>query len=442
MGFLETVRGQKQATTQNPDHPDETIENTNRPGKGGIMSSSTSDDSLDLVDQNEQEVLANSDHVTAGAQIGIRKAEAAALVWPKKTVYITYTWQVYLRVIGFDIHELTPDSILNNVTYYAYSDFQQAPQIATAQILSSIIGGVLKLPIAKVLNIWGRAEGFLMFVTVYLLGMIILASSNGPDSYAAGYVLYYIGYSAVYFIMDVFIADTSGLRNRAFAFAFVSIPFICTAFTGPLAAQSSIRVASWRWAIGTFCIVMTVVLVPLAVVFKFFQRKAEKMGLFFKTRSGRTVTQSNIYYCHEFDIIGAFFLMAAFVLFLLPFSLTIYGRSTYSSATFIAMAIHQHIQTEYKAWFFFRKLGANCLRSNVTNIPALDIEWPDNLIDPVRPVYATLQTEKEILEDIRLCAAAEKAADNALEDVIESRLRKETIEYKKTLKVDIKSIFK
>ena len=162
-------------------------------------------------------------------------------------------------------------SILNNVTYYAYSDFQTAPQIATAQILAAIIGGVLKLPIAKMLNLWGRAEGFLVFVVIYLLGMVIIASCKGPDGYAAGYTLYYIGYAAVYFIMDVFVADTSGLRNRAFAFAFVSTPFICTAFTGPLAAQSFITNTSWRWVVGAFYIIMAVVLAPLGINFKVFQ---------------------------------------------------------------------------------------------------------------------------------------------------------------------------
>lgn len=38
-------------------------------------------------------------------------------------------------------------------------------------------------------------------------------------------------------------------------------------------------------------------------------------------------------------VIGAFLLMAAWVIFLLPFSLTQYGRSEYKSATFIAMVI-------------------------------------------------------------------------------------------------------
>lgn len=178
------------------------------------------------------------------------------------------------------------------------------------------------------LTIWGRAEGFFVFVGIYLLGIIIIAACNGPNNYAAGYVLYWIGYDAIYLILDVFIADTSGLKNRAFSFAFVSTPFICTAFTGPLAAESFLKMATWRWAYGAFAIIMPFVFVPLAVVFKFYQMKAAKMGLF-NDESGRTTLQSVIHYFHEFDVVGCFILMAAFVLFLLPFSLNNYGRAQY-----------------------------------------------------------------------------------------------------------------
>ncbi|EEU34426.1 uncharacterized protein NECHADRAFT_87043 [Fusarium vanettenii 77-13-4] len=335
MGVLDRIRGRSAAPTDNPNGANETVQPpSDMKEQGGVLDSGPSFSDLSLEEKNEKEVIENGANVTADAPIGIQKAEAAALVWSKQTVYITYAWiWVCFFMLAFQ------QSILNNVTFYAYSDFQQAPQISTAQILSSIIGGVLKLPIAKILNLWGRAEGFLIAVGVYLLGMIIIASCKGPDGYAAGYVLYWVGYYAIYFIMDVFVADTSGLRNRAFAFAFVSTPFICTAFTGPLAAQSFIKNSSWRWAVGAFCIIMTAVFVPLAIVFKFFQMKAEKMGLFVRTPSGRTTTQSIIFYIHEFDIIGAFLLIAAFVLFLLPFSLTSNGRAGYSSGTFIAMVV-------------------------------------------------------------------------------------------------------
>ncbi|KAK2069054.1 hypothetical protein P8C59_003661 [Phyllachora maydis] len=282
----------------------------------------------------KQEVVTHPVQPTSSAAIGVQKAEAAALVWSKTAVRATYAW---IWVCFFML--ALQAAIGNNVIYHAYSAFSTAPEVATASILANIVGGVLKLPIAKTLNLWGRAEGFLVFVGIYILGIIVIASCSGPHGYAAGYTLYWVGYDAIYFIMDVFIADTSGLRNRAFALAFASTPFVCTAFTGPLAAQSFLAMTSWRWAYGAFAIIMPVVFVPLAVVFKYYTIKANKMGLFIPPSSRRTTLQSMLHYLHEFDVVGSVLLMAAFVLFLLPFSLQTYGRSTYNSATFVAMVI-------------------------------------------------------------------------------------------------------
>lgn len=192
-------------------------------------------------------------------------------------------------------------SVSSNVIQNAYATFEAAPQVSTASIAASVISGVVRLPAAKLLNVWGRTEGFLVFVGVYLLGLVILAACNNPSSYAVGYVLYWVGYDAVYLILDVFMADTAGMRNRAFAFGFASTPFICTAFTGPLAAESFIKTASWRWAYGVFAIVMPFVFIPLAVIFKFYQRKAESMYIYGREPSGRTVLESVVHYFHEFD---------------------------------------------------------------------------------------------------------------------------------------------
>ncbi|KAJ9624036.1 Siderochrome iron transporter 2 [Taxawa tesnikishii (nom. ined.)] len=291
-------------------------------------------DNLSLEARNEKEAQLNPDAVTADAQLGVKKAEAAAIVWSKKAVVLTYCW-IWVCFFMLAFQSAIGSNVINN----AYSGFINAPQIGTAYILANIIGGVLKLPIAKMLNIWGRTEGFLVFVGVYVLGIIVIASCTGPNGYAAGYVLYWIGYDAIYIILQIFVADTSGLKNRAWAFAFVSTPFIATAFLGPRAAQSFLDMTTWRWAYGAFAIIMPVVFLPIAVVFKYYQRKAEKMGLFTSKDSGRTMMQSIVHYIHEFDVVGCFLLMAAFVLFLLPFSLESYGRSTYKSATFIAMVV-------------------------------------------------------------------------------------------------------
>lgn len=84
---------------------------------------------------------------------------------------------------------------------------------------------------------------------------------------------------------------------------------------------------------------MFAIFMPLVIVFKFYQHKAEKMGLYKRVPSGRTFFQSVVYYFHEFDAVGCLLLMAAFILFLLPFTLNTYGKAQYSSASFIAMVV-------------------------------------------------------------------------------------------------------
>ncbi|PYI30581.1 putative siderochrome-iron transporter [Aspergillus indologenus CBS 114.80] len=283
---------------------------------------------------NDKEAQGQVSETMEDGANGVNKVEAAASVWTKKTLLVIYAW-IWVCFFMLAFHS----SIGLNVLVYAYANFNTAPEISTAAILATVVGGVMKLPVSKILNDWGRAEALLIFTSLFVLGIIVLASCTGPSGFAAGYVLYWVSYNALYLILDVFMADTSGLRNRAFAFGFSNTPFICTAFTGPLAAQSFLSMTSWRWAYGAFAIIFPCVFLPLAVVFKFHERKAKQLGLYTPRQSNRTWTQSVLHYIHEFDAIGALILMAAFILLLLPFSLTVYGRAQYRSAIFIAMLV-------------------------------------------------------------------------------------------------------
>ncbi|KAK3675812.1 Siderochrome iron transporter 2 [Recurvomyces mirabilis] len=404
MGFINTVRMRKEPhITGGASQYDEKDEPSD------IETATPSDsDTLSLEARNEKEVQQHPDRITQQAELGVQKAEAAALVWGKKTVYATYAW-IWLCFFMLAFQQ----SIQGTATVAAYASFSTAPAITTASILANIIGGVLKLPIAKTLNLWGRAEGYLVSFGVYLLGIIILAASNGPSSYAAGYVLYWIGYDQLYLIMDIFVADISGLRNRAFAFAFVSTPFICTAFTGPLAAQAFLTTGTWRWALGAFAIIQPFLFIPLAIVFKWHQRKAEKMGLFKHERSGRSIGASVLYYIHEFDVIGAILLIAAFVLFLLPFSLETYGRAAYNSGSFIGMVVVGFLlffvfaawekwlaRAHFIRWELFRQptvLGACCLSAIIYYS---FYSWDLNYYSFVKVVYALPISEASYMTQI------------------------------------------
>lgn len=90
MGIFEKLSGRKDTTTdpvagttQAGDHKNE---------EAGQSSTGSDSDSLDLVDQNEKAINENPDEITANALPGVQKAEAAALVWSKNTVYLLYGW--------------------------------------------------------------------------------------------------------------------------------------------------------------------------------------------------------------------------------------------------------------------------------------------------------------------------------------------------------------
>lgn len=64
-------------------------------------------------------------------------------------------------------------------------------------------------------------------------------------------------------------------------------PFIYIAFTAPLLGQAFLNITTWRWSYGAFIIIIFFIFIPLVVVFKFYQHKAKKVGLFRKEPNGR-----------------------------------------------------------------------------------------------------------------------------------------------------------
>lgn len=73
------------------------------------------------------------------------------------------------------------EQIQGNLSPYVTSTFSLLPLTSTTSILSSIIGGVIKLPTAKFVDLIGRAEGFAIMTGFATLGTdIILLEILGP----------------------------------------------------------------------------------------------------------------------------------------------------------------------------------------------------------------------------------------------------------------------
>lgn len=76
---------------------------------------------------------------------------------------------------------------------YVTSSFLYHSLTATTSVLSSIIGGLIKLPLAKVLDIWGRPQGFALMVFCLVIGLVMMAACNNVETYAAAQVFYWVG---------------------------------------------------------------------------------------------------------------------------------------------------------------------------------------------------------------------------------------------------------
>src|SRR4051812_24833079 len=113
----------------------------------------------------------------------------------------------------------------------------------------------------------------------------MMAACNNVETYAAAQVFYWVGFNGMAYVLDVFMADTSSLKNRALVFGFSTTPYIATTFAGPKAAESFLKTSGWRWAYGTYTIITPVIAIPIMSVLWLNQRKAAKEGLLVKTQS-------------------------------------------------------------------------------------------------------------------------------------------------------------
>lgn len=280
----------------------------------------------------ESSILANTELPVVDA--GVQDIEAVTVAWTTAALIFAYVmiWLVYF-VEG--MLAATSSSLLPYVT----SAFAQMPLTPTVSIISSVVGGVTNLTLAKILDVFGRPQGFLFCVLIATVGLAMMAGCNGVEAYAAAQVFFTVGNNGLQYSLSVFVADTSQLRNRGLMQALVNSPNLITCWLAGPISQGFLDGPGWRWAYGMFTIMIPCVTLPLAglLLSNFF--KARKLGLTQRTDHGRTIIQSLLYYCEQFDAIGLLLLSAGTALFLLPFNLYTIQARGWNSPLVISMLV-------------------------------------------------------------------------------------------------------
>ena len=167
--------------------------------------------------------------------------------------------------------------------------------------MSTILGGSSKLTLAKIIDIWGRVEGFLFMLLIVVIGLIMKATCKNIETYVAAHTLYWVGHIGMMYVVDIMLADMTTLKNRMIMLGINGTPSIASTFAGPRIANLFYINLNFRWAFGAFAIMITGTSIPVVGVMLYMQRRAHKVGALEKRVSERTWWQSIIHYFIEFD---------------------------------------------------------------------------------------------------------------------------------------------
>lgn len=226
---------------------------------------------------------------------------------------------------------------------------EKFPLYTTISVIQQVIIGVGKFPIAKLSDIFGRAQGYIISLICYILGFIIIAASQRFSDLCGGIVLYAFGNTGTQIMQQIVIADAVSTRYRGLAIGLVSLPYVINfavagKITKALVNYDSTGVVlsneKWRWGPGIFAIIMPVAMAPVIIALATSQSQAKKAGQA-PVHPYRIMARSQAIkaFIRDLDLGGLFLICASFLLILLPLNLHAYAPDGWSTGYIIAMLV-------------------------------------------------------------------------------------------------------
>ncbi|KAJ5195254.1 uncharacterized protein N7498_008692 [Penicillium cinerascens] len=270
-------------------------------------------------------------------QEGVLKIEAINMTWTARSLIVAYVG-IFLMAFCTSLEGQTVMSL----SAYATSAFSKHSLISTVLVVQNVVNAVIKPPMAKVADVFGRFEAFCLSILIYALGYVQMAASTNVQTYASAQIFYSAGSTGLQILQQVFIADSSDLLNRAFLALLPEFPFLVTVWIGPTIAGAVLKASSWRWGYGMWAIILPAAFLPLALTLLFNQRKARRLHLIKESRHRRRKTNfvgfvKRTWY--DLDVGGLTLLSAAVTLLLVPLTLAANANGGWKNKSIIAMII-------------------------------------------------------------------------------------------------------
>ncbi|GKT54485.1 siderochrome-iron transporter [Colletotrichum tofieldiae] len=241
------------------------------------------------------------------------------------------TYSLLITCLKSEIDNTTVH-IYNN---YATSSFSALSKLATLTTATGIVFAVIKPPMAKLSNVIGRGETYIIAISSYVLGYILMASSTSFNAYAAGAIFYVVGQSGTNIMNDIIVADITTARWRGFAISFLFFPFLITPWAAGFIVDDVVKPGGigWRWGIGMFAILMPIGSAFIIATLLYYQRKAQNSCLV--PRQETTVYS----FCSQIDLGGSALVCAGFAMVLIPLTLAASSPDKWETPYIIALIV-------------------------------------------------------------------------------------------------------
>ncbi|KAK1996443.1 MFS general substrate transporter, partial [Colletotrichum falcatum] len=233
---------------------------------------------------------------------------------------------------------------LDGTLRYAYqpaatNSYATHSLLATVNVLRSVIAAAAQPTAAKVADVFGRVELVCASVLFYVVGTAVEARATGVRAFAAGAVVYQVGYTMIMLLVEVIVADVTSTRARLLFSYLPALPFLVNTWVSGTVSAVVLARTSWQWGIGMWCIIYPVCALPLVVSLSVVARRARRRGLLDSHVSpwralGPRGLLVDLFW--RLDVVGVVLVVAVFALILVP--LTVAGglTSSWSEAHVVA----------------------------------------------------------------------------------------------------------
>ncbi|KAI4918870.1 hypothetical protein J4E85_009658 [Alternaria conjuncta] len=287
------------------------------------------------IDYNRERSPSDDTSSEHSAQAGVKRIEAVSKAWTKTSLIIAYV--TLLLIANVTSLEIQVTSLL---TPYATSAFALHSLVSTIYVVQGVVAAVIKPPMGKIADVFGRLESFTITIFLYTIGYCMQAGSNNVQTFAGAQIFWAAGFNGLGVLQQIFVADTTDLLNRALFSTLFDVPFLWTTFAGAEVGEAILNNTTWRWGYGIWAIILPVCFIPLAVSLFMNQRRAKSLG--FDVPSpfhGHNTLQvlKNIWI--DIDGSGLLLFAAAIALILLPLTLAPGASGGWSNGSMIAMLV-------------------------------------------------------------------------------------------------------